>query len=291
MAPARYLGYPVRLQLPHGRLGLELHAGLDLRRRLRLEAQPDPPLCAIALVNLIRPVLEAEGFSALCGLVIGGNEDVSIPMVEDTRLPLISFTGSTAIGKLVAGKVGARFGKGIFDCGGNNALIVMDDADLDMVLPATLFGAVGTAGQRCTSTRRLLVHESVIDEVEARLLKAYEGIRIGDPNDPATLCGPLIDEQAVVNMENALANVQKEGGKLLRGGGRALRRPPNGRPSRASCRACLARSAAASIGAVAAMGAAHPPRLQSHAHACGGARLPARYLRLVPKTRAPSRPA
>ncbi len=182
---------------------------------------PKTPLCAIGLVNVVRPVLEAEGFGALCGLVIGGNEDVSMPMVEDTRLPLISFTGSTAIGKLVAAKVGGRFAKGIFECGGNNALIVMDDADLDMVLPATVFGSVGTAGQRCTSTRRLLVHESVIDEIERRLLTAYDGIRIGDPNDPSTLCGPLIDEQAVLNMEEALVAVQKEGGKLLRGGGRA----------------------------------------------------------------------
>ncbi len=113
---------------------------------------PKTPLCAIGLVNVVRPILEAEGFGALCGLVIGGNEDVSMPMVEDPRLPLISFTGSTAIGKLVAAKVGGRFGKGIFECGGNNALIVMEDADLDMVLPATVFGSVGTAGQRCGMT-------------------------------------------------------------------------------------------------------------------------------------------
>ncbi|HPF15428.1 MAG TPA: aldehyde dehydrogenase family protein, partial [Planctomycetota bacterium] len=149
------------------------------------------------------------------------NEDVAIPMVEDTRLPLISFTGSTRVGKLVAGKVGARFGRGIFECGGNNGLIVMDDADLDLVLPATVFGSVGTAGQRCTSTRRLLVHESVLAEVEARLIKAYSGIRIGDPNDAKTLCGPLIDEHAVQTMEASLAAVLKEGGKLLCGGGRA----------------------------------------------------------------------
>ena len=124
-------------------------------------------------------------------------------------------------GKLAAAKVGGRFCKGIFECGGNNALIVMEDADLDMVLPATVFGSVGTAGGRCTSTRRLLVHESIIDEIEARLLKAYSGIRIGDPNDASTLCGPLIDEQAVQTMEAALVAVQIEGGKVLCGGGRA----------------------------------------------------------------------
>ncbi|MEZ6021440.1 MAG: aldehyde dehydrogenase family protein [Planctomycetota bacterium] len=163
---------------------------------------PKTPLCAIAITNVIRPVLEAEGFGALAGLVIGGNEDVAIPMVEDSRLPLISFTGSTRVGKIVAGKVGARFARHLRS-GGNNGLIVMDDVDLDMVLPATLFGAVGNAGQRCTSTRRLLVHESIIDEVQSRLVKAYGGICIGDPMDAKTLCGPLIDEHAVETMEKS----------------------------------------------------------------------------------------
>ncbi|MFT7678552.1 MAG: aldehyde dehydrogenase (NAD+) [Planctomycetota bacterium] len=182
---------------------------------------PKTPLCAIGITNVIRPVLEAEGFGALASLVIGSNEDVAIKMVEDTRLPLISFTGSTAVGKLVAAKVGGRFAKGIFECGGNNGLVVMEDADLEMVLPATLFGAVGTAGQRCTSTRRLLVHVDVIDEVEERLVRAYKDIKIGDSLDPSTLCGPLIDEQAVQAFEAALVAVQAEGGKLLCGGGRA----------------------------------------------------------------------
>jgi aldehyde dehydrogenase (NAD+) len=112
-------------------------------------------------------------------------------------------------------------GRLILECGGNNGLVVMDDADLSMVLPATLFGAVGTAGQRCTSTRRLLVHESLMEEVTERLVRAYDDIVIGDPMDEGTLCGPLIDEQAVANMEAAIASCQAEGGTLLRGGGRA----------------------------------------------------------------------
>ena len=182
---------------------------------------PKTPLSAIGLTNVVRPILEAEGFGALCGLVVGGNQDVAQTMIDDARLPLISFTGSTAIGKLVASRVAGRMGRLILECGGNNGLVVMDDADLDMVLPATLFGAVGTAGQRCTSTRRLLVHESLMDEVLTRLLRAYDDIVIGDPMDEATLCGPLIDEVAVENMENAIAACQAEGGELLRGGGRA----------------------------------------------------------------------
>ena len=125
------------------------------------------------------------------------------------------------VGALVASRVGARYGRTILECGGNNAVVVMDDADLDMVLPAVLFGAVGTAGQRCTSTRRVLVHERVAEELERRLLRAYEDVRIGDPMDANTLCGPLIDEQAVASMDAALRSVQSEGGELLRGGGRA----------------------------------------------------------------------
>lgn len=182
---------------------------------------PKTPLCAIGIVNVVRPVLEEAGFGALASLVIGGNEDVAQSMVDDASLPLISFTGSSEIGKLVAGRVASRFGKSILECGGNNGLIVMEDADLDMVLPATLFGAVGTAGQRCTSTRRLLVHEDVIDEVQERLVRAYQDIRVGDPMDEATLCGPLIDDVAIANMDQALAAVKAEGGKVLCGGGRA----------------------------------------------------------------------
>ncbi len=182
---------------------------------------PKTPLTAIGLTNVIRPILEEEGFGALAGLAIGGNEDVAGAMMDDARLPLVSFTGSSAIGKLVAGRVAGRMGKLILECGGNNGLLVMDDADLDMVLPATLFGAVGTAGQRCTSTRRLLVHESLMDTVVERLVRAYDDIKIGDPMDEGTLCGPLIDEAAVETMQRSIEACQAEGGTLLRGGGRA----------------------------------------------------------------------
>jgi aldehyde dehydrogenase (NAD+) len=181
---------------------------------------PKTPLCAIGLTNVVRPVLEEEGFGALASLVVGTNDEVAGRMLDDTRMPLISFTGSSQVGKYVAGKVAGRFGRTILECGGNNALIVMEDADLDMVLPATLFGAVGTAGQRCTSTRRLLVHQDVLEQVQDRLVRAYGDVRIGDPMEEGTLCGPLIDDAAVASMEKAIAECQAEGGELLRGGGR-----------------------------------------------------------------------
>ena len=180
---------------------------------------PQAPLCAIALTNVCRPVLEAEGYGALAALVVGGS-DLGQKMAEDRRLPLVSFTGSTRVGRSVAATVAQRLGRSILELGGNNAVVVMDDADLDLALPSILFGAVGTAGQRCTSTRRVLVHESLADEVERRLVKAYEGIRIGDPMDESTLCGPVINEGAMEAMQAALDKVQSEGGQLLCGGGR-----------------------------------------------------------------------
>ena len=176
------------------------------------------PLCAIGLTNVIRPVLEAEGFGALAALVIGPSSDVGAPMLNDARVPLVSFTGSTAVGRKVAGQVAQRFGRTILELGGNNALAIMDDADLDLALPAVLFGSVGTAGQRCTTTRRLLVHEKIADEVERRLVRAYGGIRIGDPCADGTLCGPLVTPEAVAEMQNALAKVKALGGTVLYGG-------------------------------------------------------------------------
>ena len=179
------------------------------------------PLCAVGLTNVVRGVLEEEGFGALATLVIGSGRVVGQEMLEDARLPLISFTGSTAVGRGVASTVSGRFGRTILELGGNNAVVVMEDADLDLALPAILFGAVGTAGQRCTSTRRVLVQASIADEVEARLVRAYEGIRVGDPMDAETLCGPLIEPGAIDDMESAVARAREEGGTLLCGGGRA----------------------------------------------------------------------
>jgi len=179
------------------------------------------PLCAIGMTNAVRPVLEAEGLGALATLCIGSGREVGARMLEDPRMPLISFTGSTNVGRNVASTVAGRFGRTILELGGNNAIVVLEDADLDMALHATLFGAVGTAGQRCTSTRRILVQESVAEEFVSRLVRAYEGIRIGDPMDETTLCGPLIEPSAMEDMAKSIERARAAGGELLCGGGPA----------------------------------------------------------------------
>lgn len=176
------------------------------------------PLCAIGLTNVVRPVLEEAGFGALISLVIGSGREVGQRLLEDKRIPLVSFTGSTHIGRSVASTVSGRFGRTILELGGNNAIVTLADADLDMVIPAIVFGSVGTAGQRCTSTRRILIEESIQATVEERLVKAYAQVQIGDPSDPDTLCGPLINENAVADMQKSLERARELGGEVIYGG-------------------------------------------------------------------------
>jgi aldehyde dehydrogenase (NAD+) len=182
--------------------------------------KPSPltPLTAIAVQHLCNDVMIDHDCSGVFNLAIGSNDVVGEAIVNDARLPLISFTGSCDVGKRVAGKIGQRMGKTLLELGGNNALIVEADADLELATRAIVFGAIGTAGQRCTTTRRLLVQNSVIDDVLSRLLRAYGQIAIGDPLDPATLMGPLVTQQAVMNMQAALAAATGEGGRILTGG-------------------------------------------------------------------------
>ncbi len=176
------------------------------------------PLCGVAVQNIVAEVLKENDLpEGIFNLVTGGRE-VGQWMTEDERIPLISATGSIPMGKKVAQTVGARLGKTILELGGNNAIVVSKDADLEMTIRAVVFGAVGTAGQRCTSTRRLIIHESVYDEVKSRLEGIYENISIGDPLDSKTLVGPLIDQDAIDMMQNALEQVKKEGGSVLCGG-------------------------------------------------------------------------
>src|SRR5690606_22739996 len=144
----------------------------------------------------------------------------------DPRIDLLSFTGSTAVGRKVGERVAARMGKSLLELGGNNAIIVDEFANLDLAVPAIVFGAVGTAGQRCTTTRRVLVHESRMEELKERLVKAYGQVRIGDPLDSKTLMGPLIDEAAVERVMKAAEAVRKAGGEILCGG-KVLDRPGN----------------------------------------------------------------
>ncbi len=176
------------------------------------------PFTGIACQHIIRSVLVKNNVpEGVSGLVIGGR-DIGKMMAEDPRVALISATGSTRMGKSVGAAVGARLGKSILELGGNNAIIVSDQADLKVVIPAVVFGAVGTAGQRCTSTRRLIVHQSIYDTVIDQLIAAYGQIKIGDPLDSKNHMGPLIDHDAVKGYQNTISIAQEEGGKILTGG-------------------------------------------------------------------------
>ncbi|MDX5418880.1 MAG: aldehyde dehydrogenase family protein [Hymenobacteraceae bacterium] len=176
------------------------------------------PLTAIACQHIIRDVLADNELPEGIFNVIIGDAEIGSLMAHDTRVPLVSATGSTRMGKKVGEAVGARLGKALLELGGNNAIIITENADIEMALRAVVFGAVGTCGQRCTSTRRLIIHENVYDQVRDRLLKIYPNLPIGHPLNDTTLVGPLIDKDAVKAFENALENVQQEGGKLLIGG-------------------------------------------------------------------------
>jgi len=177
------------------------------------------PLCGVAVTKIAAEVCRQNDVDpAVFSLAIGKGSTVGERMLQDKRLPLISFTGSTQMGFRVAETVARRLGRTILELGGNNAIVVTPSADMDMVLPAILFGACGTAGQRCTSTRRIIVHESVRNELVSRLTKAYEGVRIGNPLEEDTLMGPLVTRGAVSDLQNAIERVKAEGGKILYGG-------------------------------------------------------------------------
>jgi aldehyde dehydrogenase (NAD+) len=178
------------------------------------------PLCAIAVQHVANRVMADHGVTGIFSLVIGPGRTVGERMLADHRLPLVSFTGSTSVGRRVAEVVARRFGRTILELGGNNAIIVTEEADLELATRAILFGAVGTAGQRCTSTRRIIVHRGVARELTGRLVRAYGQVRIGDPLDPATLMGPLVTPDAVDDMFVALDRARADGGEVLTGGRR-----------------------------------------------------------------------
>jgi aldehyde dehydrogenase (NAD+) len=177
------------------------------------------PLCAIACQHIITDVFEKNDVpEGLSGLIIGGRE-VGEWMSHDGRIPLVSATGSTRMGKAVGAAVGARLGRSLLELGGNNAIIISKDADLDIAILGALFGAVGTAGQRCTTTRRLIVHEEVYDQVRQKLITAYQQLRIGDPLDEKNHMGPLIDKHAVELYLAAIEECKRQGGKFIVEGG------------------------------------------------------------------------
>ena len=182
------------------------------------------PLCAIAVQRICDEVMKEHDCEGVFNLVVGRGSDVGDIMLADRRLPLISATGSCRMGRRIAEVVGPRFGRTILELGGNNAIVVMDDADLDLAVRAATFAAVGTAGQRCTSLRRLVMQKGIAPKVIERLKKAYASVKIGDPLEPGTLMGPLVDEGAVNDMMNAIEHAKAEGGEVLYGGKR-LDRP------------------------------------------------------------------
>ncbi len=178
---------------------------------------PKVPLTAIAVQHLANRVVAELALPPIFLLAVGDAERTRA-LAADPRVALVSFTGSSAVGREISTTVAGRFGKCLLECAGNNAVVVAEDADLDLVVPSVLFGAVGTAGQRCTTTRRLLVHRERVAEVLSRLEAAYAQVRIGDPLEPATLMGPLIDATAVDRFRGAVAEAKAAGGRIVCGG-------------------------------------------------------------------------
>jgi aldehyde dehydrogenase (NAD+) len=176
------------------------------------------PLTAIAVTHIANKVMADHGLSGIFNLTIGSGRDVGELMLNDKRVPLVSFTGSTQVGIHVSEAVARRFGKSILELGGNNAIIVTQNADLDMAIRAILFGAVGTAGQRCTSTRRIIAHKSISKDLTQRLVNAYKQVRIGDPLQADTLMGPLVVNTSLEEMMDAVNKAKADGGEVLVGG-------------------------------------------------------------------------
>jgi aldehyde dehydrogenase (NAD+) len=177
------------------------------------------PLCAVACQNIIAEVFKSNGVPEGVSCIVTGERETGEKIAKDNRIPLVSATGSTRMGKSVGAAVGARLGRSLLELGGNNAIIISRDADLDMALIGCVFGAVGTAGQRCTSTRRLIIHEEVYDAFKEKLIKAYKQLRIGNPLDENNHVGPLIDKAAVESYLQALEKCKTEGGTFMVEGG------------------------------------------------------------------------
>jgi aldehyde dehydrogenase (NAD+) len=187
---------------------------------------PKTSLCSLAVQGICNRVLERHKLPAIFQIFIDAGTALATKFVDDRRVALVSFTGSTHVGRQIGVRVAERLGKSLLELGGNNAIIVDESANLELAVPGIVFGAVGTAGQRCTSTRRVLVHRSLAGDLERRLVAAYAQVRIGDPLDAGTLMGPLIDAGAVQRYLDAIKRAQAEGGKLLCGG-QVLKRPGN----------------------------------------------------------------
>jgi len=182
----------------------------------------ETPLTAIAVQKICDRVMVSHGIKGVFNLVIGSSGTVGEALIQDKRVPLISFTGSTDVGRHVSEVVARRLGRSILELGGNNGIIVMDDANADLVLRAVLFGAVGTAGQRCTTTRRLFLQRGIAPRLTEALLAAYRQVKVGDPMEESTLMGPLVNRRAVADMMDGVARIREQGGEILFGGGHIM---------------------------------------------------------------------
>lgn len=181
------------------------------------------PLTAIAVTKIAQKVMAGSGFEGVFNLAVGDGKTVGDTMNKDTRLPLISATGSCNMGRIVGPAVAQRMGRSLLELGGNNALIVMDDADVDLAVRATLFSAVGTSGQRCTSLRRLIVHKAIADKFVSRLVEVYKQVNVGDPMDEGVLMGPVVGEGAIEQMMQTLEIGREQGARVVTGGNRIER--------------------------------------------------------------------
>ncbi|NDY94462.1 aldehyde dehydrogenase family protein [Wenzhouxiangella limi] len=181
---------------------------------------PKGALCCAAVQNIVNEALADTDYPPVFTSFMESGHELAGRFIDDERVALMSFTGSSQVGRMVGERVARRFGKSLLELGGNNAIILDPTADLKIAIPGIVFGAVGTAGQRCTSTRRLIVHESIADDVSDTLVKAYQQVRIGDPLEPGTLMGPLTDAAAVERFEQAVARARQAGGEVLTGGKR-----------------------------------------------------------------------
>ena len=188
---------------------------------------PTTPLVSVAVQHICNRVMADYGLSGIFTLAIGSNDEVGERMINDPRLPLISFTGSIRVGRRVAAAVAGRLGRTILELGGNNGIIVTEDANLDLAMRAIVFGAVGTAGQRCTSTRRIIAHSNIVDELTDRLVRAYKTVPIGDPMQSGVLMGPLVSARSVEAMMAAVERAKADGGTVLTGGGRLPAKGPH----------------------------------------------------------------
>tara|TARA_B100000959_G_scaffold287019_1_gene368673 strand:+ start:2182 stop:3699 length:1518 start_codon:yes stop_codon:yes gene_type:complete len=181
---------------------------------------PKTPLCSVAVQKICNQALKDQGLPEIFHLINDESNVLPQKLINDERIDLLSFTGSCEVGKKVGQQVAARMGKYLLELGGNNAIIIDESANFDIAVPGIVFGSVGTAGQRCTTTRRILVHESRMEELQNKLIKAYKQIPVGNPLDQKTLMGPIIDERSVQNIEKAIQSVKDAGGKILCGGKR-----------------------------------------------------------------------